>query len=502
MSHDGHMTSEQFRLIGRRMVDAVADYWDRVGNLPVQPPTTPGEVFASLPEFPPATGQDWDSILRDVEHLVIPNLTHWQHPRFFGYFPANASFPAILGELLAAGLGVQGMLWATSPACTEIEMRVLDWLGSLIGLPDSFLFRGGVGGGVIQGTASDAVLTAIVAARARTLAAHPNVDPSRLVIYASEQAHSSVLKAALIAGVARSIDDREHVRLLPTDAGYAMRPDTLERALQADLDAGRLPCLVCATLGTTGSGAFDPLAAIAEAIAWAAPDAADRPWLHVDAAHAGAACVCPEFRPMLEGVAQADSFCFNPHKWLLTNFDCDAFWVRSRDDLTRAMSITPEYLRNPATDSGRVVDYRDWHTPLGRRFRALKLWFVLRHYGADGLRAHIREGVRLAALFEELLRTDARFEQATPRSLNLVCFRPRPRLHDTPAAADARTRALMDRLNADGRMFLTHTLLPPADGGCPDARLVLRLCVGATTTREPDIREAFALIRTVLNSLD
>lgn len=497
-----HMTSEQFRILGRRMVDVVADYWDRVENLPVQPATRPGDVFASLPEQPPASPQDWEAILRDVEQIVIPNLTHWQHPRFFGYFPANASFPAILGELLASGLGVQGMLWATGPACTEIEMRVLDWLGTLIGLPDAFLFRGGEGGGVIQGTASEAALTALVAARARTLARHPGADPAGLVVYASHQAHSSVLKAAMIAGLARSPEDRTHVRLLPTDANYALRPDALEQSLRSDLATGRLPCFVVATLGTTGSGAADPLAGVGKAIARACPDAMERPWLHVDAAHAGAACVCPEFRPMLDGVDQADSFCFNPHKWLLTNFDCDAFWVRSRDDLTRAMSITPEYLRNPASEAGGVVDYRDWHTPLGRRFRSLKLWFVLRHYGAEGLRAHVREHVRLAGLFEELLRGDPRFEIAAPRALNLVCFRPRPGPNDPPTLTDTRTRALMDHLNAQGRMFLTHTILPPAEGDHPDPRLVLRLCVGSTTTREPDIREVFALLGAALKKLD
>lgn len=497
-SHAGHMSPDEFRRRGREMVDFIADYLHTVETLPVLPSVAPGEVAASLPDAAPEEPEPWDAIMADVQRIVMPGLTHWQSPNFFAFFPANSSGPAILGDLLSTGLGVQGMLWQTSPACTEIETRVLDWLGRAIGLPDSFLSTSHTGGGVILGTASEATLVAMLAGRERARAAsggpalRAGSNPS-FSVYTSTQAHSSIVKAAMIAGIARAADDRAHVRLIPTDDRFRMDPAQLERALGDDLAAGRLPSCVVATIGTTGCGAFDPLDDIAAAITRAIPDPARRPWLHVDAAWAGAALICPEHQPLIRGIEHADSLCFNPHKWLLTNFDCDTMWVRDRRALLNALSITPEYLRNAASESGAVIDYRDWQIPLGRRFRALKLWFVLRHYGLAGLRAHIREHVRLAELFESLVREDPRFEIASPRSLSLVCFRlVRDSAGNDLPDPDAANRALLERINASGRAYLIHTVLPALADAPP--RAVLRMAIGGTHTAERHIREAWGLI--------
>jgi aromatic-L-amino-acid decarboxylase len=499
-----HLTPDEFRALGRKVVDQIADYMERVESLPVLSRAKPGQIAAALPEHPPERGlgpDGWDEVFGDLEQIILPGLTHWQSPHFFAFFPCNASGPAILGEFLSAGLNVNGMLWATSPAATELEIRTLDWLAEMIGLPESFRSTG-AGGGVIQGTASESTLVAMVAARGMALRAisspprsqtpeHGPEGRAMLVAYASTQAHSSVVKAAMVAGLALGPEDRRNVRLIETDATHAMRPDLLAAAIREDRAAGRTPFFVCATVGTTSSTAVDPLRTIGDVL----DEAGDPPiWLHVDAAHAGCACVCPEMRWLLDGVERADSLCFNPHKWLLTNFDCDCFYVRDRRPLLEALSVTPEYLRNAASEAGAVVDYRDWGVPLGRRFRALKLWLVIRHYGVEGLRAYIREHLRLAALFESLIREDPRFEICAPRTVNLVCFR----LTGDGPSGDARNRALLDRLNASGRLYLTHTTLRPAGG--PE-RVVLRMAIGAATTQERHVREAWAHIRAAADSL-
>ncbi|AKJ07461.1 aromatic-L-amino-acid decarboxylase [Archangium gephyra] len=482
-----HLSAEEFRRLGHRMVDWIADYWARLESFPVRAAVAPGEVMAKLPAHPPEEGlggdAGWEAIFKDLEDVVLPGLTHWQSPSFFAYFPANASGPAVLGELLSAGLGVQGMLWSTSPAATEMETRVLDWLAELTGLPASFRSDSGTGGGVIQGTASEATLVAMVAARERVR--RKLGREAELVAYTSTQAHSSVLKAAMLCGVVRGVSDDVHLRQLGTDGAYALRPEVLERAIREDLAVGRQPFFVCASLGTTSSGAMDPVHALAGVLERTGVTAAGG-WLHVDAAWAGSALVCPEHRGMLEGLEAVDSFAFNPHKWLLTNFDCNAFYTRERKALLEALSVMPEYLRNAATASGAVIDYRDWQVPLGRRFRALKLWFVLRHYGAKGLRAYIREHVRLAERFTSWVEADERFELATPRSLALVCFRLRPAPGEEPPATDARNRQLLERLNASGKAFLTHTVLPGVDGA--PARYVLRMAIGAPRTEERHVR--------------
>lgn len=489
-----HMSVEEFRRRGKEAVDFIADYWERVGTLPVLCPLKPGETMAKMPARAPERGEAWEDVRADLERIVVPGLTHWQSPNFFAYFPANGSFPAIIADMVSTGLGVQGMLWATSPACTEVETRVLDWLVGMLGLPESFLSKGS-GGGVIHSTASEGALTALAAARHRRSAhnwqqaagaAHPH-----FVIYTSTQAHSSVIKAAMIAGLARSPEDRTHVRLIGTDGAYAMRVDLLARALEEDVAAGRTPLFVCATIGTTSSTAVDPVAEIGALCKRFGA------WLHVDAAFAGAALVCPELRWMSRGVELADSFVFNPHKWMLTSFDCSCFWTSDRSALVGALSIAPEYLRNAASQSGEVIDYRDWQIPLGRRFRALKLWMVIRHYGVEGLRAHIREHVRIAALFEDWVKSDERFEVVTARTSALVCFRLRARAHENPEETDGRNNRLMKALNGRGEMYLTHTVLPEINSdGCEGTkRVVLRMAIGATQTTERHVRDAWEKIR-------
>lgn len=441
----------------------------------------PGDVLSALPEHPPAMpgGEDeWGRIFADVRSIIFPGLTHWQSPGFFGYFPANGSWPAVLGDLLSTGLGVQGMLWQTGPAMTELETRMLDWMARLSGLPERFL-SSGPGGGVIQGTASEATLVAMVAARHRLRVGQPQIDPRTLVAYTSTQAHSSVLKATRIAGI-------EHLRLVPTDAQHALDPDALGRLIERDVANGLVPFYFCATAGTTGSGAFDPIDRIASIRNSMAPHA----WLHVDAAWAGSAAVCPEHRGFLDGVEQADSYCTNPHKWLLTNFDCDLFYVADRATLIDALSVTPEYLRNAASDSGAVIDYRDWQAPLGRRFRALKLWFVVRHYGRAGLQAHIRQHIAWARWFEDRVRSDPRFELAAPRSLSLVCLR-------LAGDRDADTRALLEAANASGQVLLTHTSLPDAQGR---DRYTIRVAIGGTGNTFQSVQQLWGVLASLADA--
>ncbi len=458
-----HMTSEDFRRHGRAVVDWIADYLERVEDLPVLSQVEPGSVRDALPPAPPQHGEPFAAMLADMDRIVVPGLTHWQSPNFFGFFPANTSGPSILGELLSAGLGVQGMLWATSPACTEVEAHVLDWVVDLLGLPAKF--RSDVaGGGVIQDSASSATLCALLAARTRT----PPGARQRLTVYATSESHSSVQKAARIAGLSN-----DAVRAVEIDAAMAMDPAALAERMRADEDAGRVPFIVVATVGTTSSNAIDPVRAVAAVCAQRGV------WLHVDAAMSGTAAVCPELRWIHDGLELADSYCFNPHKWLFTNFDCDCFYVADRRPLIEALSILPEYLRNTATESGAVIDYRDWQVPLGRRFRALKLWFVIRHYGVEGLRHHVREHVALAQEFAEWVQADPSFVVAAPTPLNLACIR-----HD---AGDEVTQAILERVNASGRAFLTHTRL--------DGRYVIRVSIGQTFTQRRHVEQLWALLR-------
>jgi aromatic-L-amino-acid/L-tryptophan decarboxylase len=464
-----HMSPEEFRRRGHAVVDWIADYQSRIESFPVLSRVQPGEIRAKLPAHAPERGEAFEQILGDIERVILPGITHWQSPNFFAYFPANASGPAILGDLLSSGLGVQGMLWSTSPACTELETLMLDWLVPMLGLPEKFLSTS-TGGGVIEDTASSATLVALLAARERAtnFASNRKGCDGRMVAYCSTQTNSSMEKGVKIAGLGS-----DNLRQIEVDRTFAMRPEALARQVEQDIKAGLVPCFVCATVGTTSSTAIDPLRAIAGVCR------EHNLWLHVDAAMSGTAALCPEFRFIQDGVEFADSYTFNPHKWMFTNFDCNCFYVADRSHLVRTLSILREYLRNPATDAGAVIDYRDWHIQLGRRFRSLKLWFVIRHYGIVGLQHHIREHVRLAQQFAGWVGGDSRFELAAPAQLNLVCFRLR--------AGDRANQLLMDRLNSSGDLFLTHTKL--------DGKLTLRLCVGQTNTETRHVEHAWQRIQ-------
>jgi aromatic-L-amino-acid decarboxylase len=460
-----HMSPEDFRRHGYAVIDWIADYYSRVETLPVLSQVQPGEIRAVLPPNAPQHGETFDAILADVEKLM-PGITHWQSPNFYAYFSSNASGPSILGDLLSSGLGVQGMLWSTSPSCTEVETLVMDWLAGMLALPQKFLSTS-TGGGVIQDTASSASLAALLAGREHATAFSTNRHgcDGKLVAYTSSQAHSSIEKSMMVAGLGR-----ENLRLIDVDQNFAMRPEELARAIAEDKRSGLIPCFVCATVGTTSSNAMDPIEKIGRQHGI---------WLHVDAAMSGTAALCEEFRWIQNGLEFADSYCFNPHKWMFTNFDCSAFFVADRKALIQTLSVLPEYLKNQASESGAVFDYRDWHVQLGRRFRSLKLWFVIRHYGVAGLQHHIREHVRLAHKLTGWIRVDPRFELAAPVPLNLVCFRHR--------GGDAINQSLMEQLNRSGDLYLTHTRL--------DGKFTLRVCVGQLNTVERHVARAWKRIQ-------
>jgi aromatic-L-amino-acid decarboxylase len=470
-----HMTPEQFRQHGHEVVDWIADYWSRIGDFPVRSQVSPGEVRAALPAQAPEQGEPFSAVLADLDRVVMPGITHWQHPGFFGYFPANTSGPSVLGDLVSAGLGVQGMSWVTSPAATELEQHVMDWFADLLGLPASFRSTG-TGGGVVQDSSSGGNLVALLAALHRATRAatvREGVDPERVTVYVSSETHSSMEKAVRIAGLGTDV-----VRIVEVDGDLAMRPAALAARLEHDVARGYTPVLVCATVGTTSTTAIDPLAELGPICQKYGV------WLHVDAAYAGVSAVVPELRGLQAGVEWADSYTTDAHKWLLTGFDATLFWVADRAALTGALAILPEYLRNAATDAGAVVDFRDWQIPLGRRFRALKLWFVLRWYGAEGLRAHIRSHVAMAQQLAGWAAADERFDVVAPHPLSLVCLRPRwaDEIDD-----DVATMTLLERLNDGGEVFLTHTTV----GG----RAVLRVAVGSPATTAAHVERLWALLR-------
>ncbi len=449
-----HMSPDEFREHGHALIEWLAEYMEDVGERRVLPSVAPGDIAAMLPESAPEEPEPFEAILRDLDEVVMPGITHWQHPGWFAYFPANASPPSILAELVSAGLGVQGMLWATSPACTEIEIRVVEWMVDLLGLPQSFKMGVGPGGGSIQMSASDATHLVHVAARR-----------PRAVAYASEQAHFSVARGARVAGY-------EAVRAIPTDDHFALDAGALRAAVSADLDAGLTPAIVTSAVGTTGTGAVDPLPAIA--------DIAEEfgLWHHVDAAWAGAAMVLPEQRMHQAGVERVDSYTVNPHKWLFTNFDCNLLFVADRAPLTAALEDPAVIMKNAASDAGAVVDLRDWQVPLGRRFRALKLWWVLRSYGAAGLRQHVGEHIALARDFAACVEAHDRLELVAPPSFALVCF--------AHVDGDAATDALADTINASGH----STVTPSSVAG----RRFIRVSIGQTRTTAEHVNRLWNLI--------
>lgn len=474
------MDAAEFRRRGREMVDYIADYLEGIEGRQVYPDVQPGYLRPLIPGRAPQEPEAYEDIMRDVERVVMPGVTHWHSPRFFAYFPTASSYPAMLADMLCGAIGCIGFSWAASPACTELETVMLDWLGKMLRLPEAFLAEGGgAGGGVIQGSASEATLMALLAARSRATrrlqAARPGLTEAaameKLVAYASDQAHCSVERAALIGGVA--------FRAVPSDGAFAMRAAALQEALQRDKAAGLVPFFVVATLGTTSCCSFDRLSEVGPVCN------REDLWLHVDAAYAGSAFICPEFRPLLDGVEYADSFNFNPHKWLLVNFDCSAMWVRKRADLTGAFKLDPLYLQHGHQDSGLITDYRHWQLPLGRRFRSLKMWFVFRTYGVTGLQAHIRKHVRLAREFEAAVQRDPRFEVCAEVTLGLVCFRLK--------GPNALSEELLDRINGAREIHLVPCRLRD--------RFVLRFAICSRATESAHVQRAWAHIQALATAL-
>ncbi|WP_288587179.1 pyridoxal-dependent decarboxylase [uncultured Methylobacterium sp.] len=471
------MDDETFRAWAHRAADWSVDYLEGVGERPVRAQVAPGEIFRQLPETPPAAGESMERIFSDLDRVVMPGMTHWQHPRFFAYFPANASPPSLVAEFVTAALAAQCMLWQTSPAATELETRVMDWLRQMIGLPEAF-------SGVIQDSASGATLAALLTARERALDFTGNATGlaggPALRVYASQQVHSSVDKAVRIAG----IGDANLVRIPVTGPLHGMDPDALDAAIRADREAGRVPAAIVACLGGTGIGACDPIEAVA------AVARRHGVFLHVDAAWAGSAMICPEFRDLMRGAELADSLVFNPHKWLFTHFDCSAHFVRDPKALTDTLGLRPAYLRTLGRDG--VVDYNEWSIPLGRRFRALKLWFVIRSYGVETLREMIRAHVAWARELAGIIDADPDFELTSAPVLSLFSFR------YAPAGAgvddlDALNARLLERINDDGRTYLTQTR--------HEDRFVLRFQVGQTDTTRADVMTAWDAIREIAAGL-
>lgn len=465
------MNPEEFRQVGHQLIDWIADYRTRIADLPVMSQVEPGEVRAKLPGEPPTTPESFDDIFRDLDNIIVPGLSHWQHPNFFGYFPANSALASVLGDYLSTGLGVLGLSWQSSPALSELEEVVTDWVSQMVGLSTAW-------SGVIQDTASTGVLIALLCARERT----SNYSLARgglqseekpLVVYASEQSHSSVEKAALLAGFGRT-----NVRVIPTDESYAMRVDILAATIEADIKSGLIPCAVVATTGTTTTTALDPL----EEIGHIAHKY--QLWLHVDAAMAGSAMILPECRWMWQGIEHADSIVLNTHKWLGVAFDCSLYYVRDPEHLIRVMSTNPSYLQSAVDD--QVKNLRDWGIPLGRRFRALKLWCLIREQGVTGLQARLRRDLANAQWLAEQVQATPNWRILAPVTLQTVCVRHEPP-NLTGEALDQHTHAWVNRINASGRAYLTSAIL--------DGRWMVRVSIGAIPTEREHVESLWTLMR-------
>lgn len=464
----GGMPADEFRRFGHQVIDWIADYWEHPERYRVLPQVSPGELLDALPASAPEDGEQMDRILADFERQILPHVTHWNHPGFMGYFATSGSAPGVLAETLTAGLNNIGLLWKTSPALAELEQLTLRWLAEWIGLPPDWF-------AMIHGTASEASLHAIIAAREAAADSDRQAgrafDLSRFAVYASGQAHSSIEKAALTLGLGR-----EGARKVETDAGFRMVPAALESSIERDLAAGVRPVCVVATIGTTSTSSVDPVPAIA------AICERYRLWLHVDAAYAGAAAILPEKRSLFDGWERADSVVLNPHKWLFTPMDLTAFYCRRPDVLRRAFSLVPEYLRSE--DDPRAVNFMEYSIPLGRRFRALKLWFVMRYFGRNGLAAYLREHIRLAQWFADQVDAHPDFERMAPAPFSLVCFRYRPATA-SPERLDEINQRLLEEVNSTGEYFLSHTKL----GGA----LVLRVAIGNIHTTRHHVERLWAI---------
>ncbi|XP_076934127.1 tyrosine decarboxylase 2-like [Bidens hawaiensis] len=476
------MDAEQLRENAHKMVDFIADYYKNIETFPVLSQVEPGYLQKLLPDSAPLHPEPLQALLQDVETKILPGVTHWQSPDYFAYFPSNSSVAGFLGEMLSAGINMVGFSWITSPAATELEMIVLDWLANLLNLPQDFLSKG-PGGGAIQGTASEALLVVLLAARDKVLREVGKDGLGRLVVYGSDQTHSSLQKACQIAGI-----HAENLRPLKTEScnEYSLSPESLTDAISHDIASGLIPLFLCATVGTTSSTAVDPLLALGKITKKYGI------WFHVDAAYAGSACICPEYRHHLNGIEEADSFNMNCHKWFLTNFDCSALWIKDRSALIQSLSTNPEFLKNKASQGGTVIDYKDWQIPLGRRFRSLKLWMVLRLYGVENLQSYIRNHIKLAQQFEDLVVQDSRFEIVATRTFSLVCFRLLP-ANKNEEYVNKVNRDLLDAVNSSGKIFISHTVL--------SGKYILRFVVGAPLTEERHVIAAWKLFQETASSL-
>ena len=465
------MSPEEFRKIGHEVIDWIADYRARVADLPVMARTAPGEIKAKLPVAPPEKPESFDAVLRDLEEIIVPGLSQWQSPHFFGYFPSNGELASVLGDFMSTGLGVLGLSWQASPALSELEEVVTDWMRQMVGLSNAW-------SGVIQDTASTCTMVALMCARERATdysltRGGLQAEAAPLIVYVSAHSHSSVEKAALLAGYGRA-----NVRVVPHDESNAMRAESLKELIHRDLDSGAKPCAVVATTGTTTCTAFDPVGAIADVARQHGL------WIHVDAAMAGSAMILPEMRPLWDGIEKADSLVLNPHKWLGAAFDCSLYYVRDPDQLVRVMSTNPSYLRTAADD--KVKNLRDWGIPLGRRFRALKLWFLIREQGIAGLQKRLRRDLENAQWFAEQVRQTQGWRVVAPVPLQTICVR-----HEPPAFSgeqlDAHTQSWCDRVNRSGRAYLTPAIL--------DGRWMVRVSIGSINTEREHVAALWRLMQ-------
>lgn len=493
---------EEFRRQGYMAIDFIADYYQNIEKHPVLSQVEPGYLKNLFPKSAPYSPEPIETILHDVQKHIVPGITHWQSPSYFGYFPSSASTAGFLGEMLCTGFNVVGFDWMSSPAATELENIVMEWLGEMLTLPKCFLFAGN-GGGVIQGTTCEAILCTLVAARDRMLSQIGKDNIGKLVVYGSNQTHSALQKAAHVAGIHKT-----NCRAIETtkSTSFALSPESLRLAICLDIESGLVPMFLCATIGTTATTAVDPLRPLC--------DVANSYglWVHVDAAYAGNACICPEFQHFLDGVEGAHSLSLNAHKWFFTTLDCCCLWLKDPKALTKSLSTNPEYLMsNHATNSEQVVNYKDWQIALSRRFRSMKLWLVLRSYGVGNLRSFLRSHVKMAQLFEDLVASDKRFEVVVPRNFAMVCFRALPLAiskevsengmavngqkisYDQEYCSNQLNQELLKSINASGHVYLTHAVVA--------GLYIIRFAVGATLTEDRHVFTAWKVVQEHLDAI-
>lgn len=471
------MTPEEFRLYGHQLIDWIADYRQKLAQEKVMSNVKPGVIRSQLPNLPPNEGENFEQVLNDLQQVILPGITHWNHPNFFAYFPSNATLVSVLGELLSAGLGVQGMSWQTSPAATELEEVVMNWLREMIGLSKNFV-------GVIQDTASTGTLVALLCARERATSYSQNQgglqsEKSPLVVYTSEQSHSSVTKAALLAGFGK-----DNVRLIDSDLELALRLDLLEAAIEKDLKAGLRPCAIVGTVGTTNSAAVDPVEGIAKIAK------KHNIWLHIDAAMAGSAMILPECRYLWEGIEDADSMLFNPHKWLGVAFDCTAYFVKDSQHLIRVMSTNPAYLQTSVDTE--VNNFRDWGIQLGRRFRALKLWFLIREQGVLGLQERLRRDIENAKWLKEQVLSTPNWEVVAPVLFQTICLRHIPSSDMSEPELAKHNLAWANAINESGKAYLTPSILK--------GKQIVRVSIGVEATTRAEVEKLWHLMNEVSNA--